>query len=126
LPKPKQSRKGEIIDPYVQVDLLEPKLTDQEKIESSYQHQMTPVVENNGFNPQWEHLMKMKVQYPEHSMLYITIYDKDKGTSDDFIAYNCFSFSNIQSGYRHIPLLNEEGDLIPLCYLYVYINIHPE
>jgi hypothetical protein len=40
---------------------------------------------------------------------YVTVYDKDTTTQDDFLAQYCCPVRALRSGTRVLPLYNEEG-----------------
>jgi hypothetical protein len=83
LPKPKKSKKGEIVDPFVVVKLRLPDKL-QKGPDESYR---TKVVDDNGFNPTWNTNLKSphffsfknKVVMPELSFLILSV--REQGPS---------------------------------------------
>ena len=84
LPKPRGEAKGEVIDPYVTVQM--------HGIQSDATKQMkTAVVDNNGFNPQWASISEAReaavkgshstfqfsLRAPELALLKVAVYDND-------------------------------------------------
>jgi len=66
LPKPNQTSKGEIIDPYVEIEILgEDEDTTKKK---------TKVVDDNGFNPQWNESFDFTVKSPEITLLRVAVF----------------------------------------------------
>ncbi|XP_038047120.1 1-phosphatidylinositol 4,5-bisphosphate phosphodiesterase delta-4-like isoform X2 [Patiria miniata] len=108
LPKPSGSK--EIIDPYVKVFVLD--------VNAEYDEK-TEVVENNGFNPEWNHIMEFEIKSPELAMLRFVVYDHDR-LKDDFIAQYTIPIASIQLGYHHVPLLSMEGDDLDPATLFVH------
>ena len=66
LPKPNQSSKGEIIDPYVEIDVVG---EDEDTIMKK-----TKVVNDNGFNPQYNETFEFSVKSPEVTLVRIVVY----------------------------------------------------
>ncbi|KAI8909745.1 PLC-like phosphodiesterase, partial [Gorgonomyces haynaldii] len=122
LPKPRNNTKGEIIDPYVEVELVTPK--EREKW-------TTPIIDNNGFNPVWSKdpkpheslkTFKITVESPEASFLIFTIKDKDLMTRDEFIASGGVCLSAMQQGYRHVPLYDYQMKILTESRLFVCVS----
>jgi hypothetical protein len=118
LPKPHGNIKGEIIDPYVIVQMhgIGSDATKAYK---------TAVIDNNGFNPVWASIhgigerddavkgsskstFEFSLLAPELALLRIAVYDMDIANTT-FIASAVLEPQYIRSGYRHIPLYNESG-----------------
>ena len=62
IPKPKNSKKGEVVDPFVELQIhgIE---KDKTKV------QATRHVENNGYNPVWKQTFKFEIRMPELAVL---------------------------------------------------------
>eukprot|EP00002_Diphylleia_rotans_P018076 TRINITY_DN3501_c0_g1_i2.p1 TRINITY_DN3501_c0_g1~~TRINITY_DN3501_c0_g1_i2.p1 ORF type:complete len:494 (-),score=84.55 TRINITY_DN3501_c0_g1_i2:164-1645(-) len=116
LPKPGQSTKGEVIDPYVllQVD-GHPQDTFQYK---------TKYVQDNGYDPKWNERCKINLRRPEEAIFLFEIYDYDVGVNDDFIGYYSIPFTSIRTGYRAIPLKDKKHKSIPYSTLFCHIQVH--
>ncbi|XP_033104785.1 1-phosphatidylinositol 4,5-bisphosphate phosphodiesterase delta-1-like isoform X2 [Anneissia japonica] len=112
LPKPKGSK--EIIDPFVKVTL-----------HGVFQEQedKTEVVENNGFNPHWNHEMEFDVKVPELSLLRFTVYDYDMSTKNDFIGQYTIPVTSMQLGYTHMPLYTDTEELLYSSTLFVHVSL---
>jgi len=103
LPKPRGATTGEIIDPYVKVELHDISFND-EKEEALTSSQSTTVVTDNGFAPVWNsEEMKFEVTHPDVAMLLFQVIDQDLGI-DDFIASAAIPLSCLRKGYRSIQL----------------------
>ncbi|XP_071792380.1 1-phosphatidylinositol 4,5-bisphosphate phosphodiesterase delta-4-like isoform X1 [Asterias amurensis] len=106
LPKPSR----EVIDPYVEVTVLD--------VNAEYEDK-TEVIENNGFNPEWNHIMEFEIKSPELAMLRFVVNDRDR-LKDDFIAHYVIPIASMQLGYHHVPLFNMEGDDLEPATLFVH------
>ena len=76
-----------------------------------------------GLNPVWNETATMEVRMPEMDLLLITVKDEDTITSNDFIGWYCLPLTSLAKGYRHIPLLNEEGKNIPMASIFVHVSL---
>ncbi|CAG8557041.1 8548_t:CDS:10 [Paraglomus occultum] len=116
LPKPKGQTKGEVIDPFVEVELLVPG-ADSVKYK-------TKTVNNNGFNPIWKETADFTVHYDELSLVFLRfcVYDEDLGT-DDFIGSYCIPVASLQSGHRNVPLNDANGEQCLSTSLYIRSSI---
>lgn len=110
LPKPDQSLKGEIIDPYVEFEVF--------GSDGSYKKVKTKTVQDNGFNPSWNEEFEFLVADPELTFLRFVVMDEDLNSSD-FIASNAFPLNCLASGFRHLPLYDSKHLQIPFSSLYV-------
>jgi len=114
LPKPNQTHKGEIIDPFVEVDLVGE--SEDCKVEK------TSTIDDNGFNPKWDASFEFKVQSPELTLVRFIVKDQDVN-SNDFIASTTIDFMNLNQGYRHIQLHDSQNTIMNLSTLFVKIEI---
>ena len=104
LPKAKDSKKGECIDPYVNICLVDvPSGGGKECVTNYFTHH----VHKNGFNPIWvqESSFKFKVQNPNVAMLQFAVWDKDVA-ADVFIGSSSVPVSCIREGYRSVRLFD--------------------
>ena len=125
LPKPRKSKKGEIVDPFVTCKLIVP-----DKPEKGYEKYKTKVINDNGFNPVWNtvksqnhFVFKTKIVMPELSFLSLSIRDKDI-LVDDLLATATVPFNCLNEGYRLVKLYDHTGFLIPYANLFVHIKIN--
>ncbi|CAL1547805.1 unnamed protein product [Lymnaea stagnalis] len=114
IPKPKDSTKGEIIDPFIKVEVY--------GVPSDQAEYKTKVIENNGFNPRWYETCSFKLRVPELALVRFTVKDEDWGI-DDFIGYYCLPVSSIQEGFRHFPLYDKNGDLYSQSLIFTHITL---
>jgi phosphatidylinositol phospholipase C delta len=104
LPKPKGQKRGEIIDPYVSVAVYD--VLDDEMKEVRKEHK-THFITDNGFSPIWnQEEFKFTVVNESVAMLLFTVWDKDVGAQDDFIASAAIPVCCIRRGYRCVKLLD--------------------
>ncbi|OQR83471.1 phospholipase C-eta2 [Achlya hypogyna] len=100
LPKPAGAKKGEIIDPYVVVDVVS---------ESSTVRKTTTTIDNNGLNPIWNAAMTFDVGLETAMHIVVmTVMDKDLD-KDDMIGFAALPLSAIREGYRSVPLYAPNG-----------------
>ncbi|XP_021368039.1 1-phosphatidylinositol 4,5-bisphosphate phosphodiesterase eta-2-like isoform X2 [Mizuhopecten yessoensis] len=114
IPKPKDSKKGEVIDPFIKIEVHGSKADNQQV--------KTSVIQNNGFNPQWNETVSFNLNSPELVLLRFVVYDSDRYV-DDFIGYYVMPLSCLQQGYRHFPLFNKTGDQLPQALIFVHTEI---
>ncbi|XP_071494075.1 uncharacterized protein [Diadema antillarum] len=98
LPKPPQSllgERGEIIDPYVEVEVV--------GLPRDCTKAQTKTVQDNGFNPVWDCIMTFPISLPELTLVRFVVWDEDP-IGRDFIGQATFPFSSVAQGYRHIHL----------------------
>ncbi|CAE7492885.1 plcd4 [Symbiodinium microadriaticum] len=121
LPKPNGKRVGEVIDPYVVVSIEGP------TIEPSNKYR-TKTVKNNGFNPYWNEVFRLKVSDPDLSQLYIQVKDEDDLNKDGFIGYSSIPIDCLCSGFRTIELYdflsNRQGDF-QFASLFCRVSVEP-
>jgi len=106
LPKPRGDRKGECIDPYVQVTLNDLTETNEMKIKTYY----TTSINSNGFFPIWNsEEFRFSVLNQSVAILQFTVWDKDVGSKDDFIASSSIPISCLRKGYRSVRLYDKSN-----------------
>ncbi|XP_041479378.1 uncharacterized protein LOC121427179 isoform X1 [Lytechinus variegatus] len=98
LPKPPQSllgERGEIIDPYVEVEVI--------GLNGDCTKAQTRTVQDNGFNPVWDYVVTFPITLPELTLIRFVVWDEDP-IGRDFIGQATFPFTSLCQGYRHIHL----------------------
>ena len=143
LPKPQGASKGEIIDPYVIVEVVGEVDTDVLSTRSS-RSSFSPLsagslfgekkikfttryIDDNGFNPVFQDELNpsvytFTVKKQEIQMLHFVVWDRDNGIDDDFIANCSVPIHLLRPGYRSIPLRNLHGNSIEGPSLFVHIS----
>ncbi|KAK7099384.1 1-phosphatidylinositol 4,5-bisphosphate phosphodiesterase delta-1-like isoform X2 [Littorina saxatilis] len=114
IPKPKDSKKGEVIDPFIKVEV--------HGAPNDNAEYRTKVIKNNGFNPRWYENCVFTVRVPELAIVRFVVKDEDRGY-DDFIGYYSLPFSSMQEGYRHFPLFDIYGDRYTQSHIFVHVSI---
>jgi len=105
IPKPKGATKGDIVDPYVKLTIL--------GLSQDSNSQSTNTIWNNGWNPLWNETFEFNLVCPELAWLQVSVWDKNKLSSDTFICENCFPVSSMRTGcMRSIPLFDEDMNSI--------------
>jgi len=107
LPKISQTTKGEVVDPYVSVEVF--------GVASDSKAFKTTTVKNNGFNPEWNETFVFNFQVSEQAVLLIRIDDEENFGSKNRIGHYALPVHSIRPGYRIIKLLDDEGKEIPMC-----------
>ncbi|XP_052232765.1 1-phosphatidylinositol 4,5-bisphosphate phosphodiesterase delta-1-like isoform X2 [Dreissena polymorpha] len=113
LPKPKDSKKGEVIDPFIKIEI--------HGLQRDTQDKKTSVVKNNGFKPIWNETLMFEVDVPELALARLTVWDSDRYV-DDFIGYFVVPVNSIVEGYRHFPLFDKNGDQYEQALVFVHVT----
>ncbi|CAF1503342.1 unnamed protein product [Adineta steineri] len=95
IPKRNQ-RDSAPVSPFVKVKIF--------GVRCDQNEQKTLTISNNGLNPIWNHLMQFSICIPELCLLRFTVKDNDKSNTD--LGQYSIPFLSMQSGYRHIRLLD--------------------
>uniref|UniRef100_A0A8C7XTN0 Phosphoinositide phospholipase C n=1 Tax=Oryzias sinensis TaxID=183150 RepID=A0A8C7XTN0_9TELE len=114
LPKVNQ-KKSSIVDPLVKVEIY--------GVPDDMAVKETTAIENNGFNPSWNESFQFGVSVPELALVRFVIEDYDSASSNEFVAQYTLPFTSLKMGYRNMPLLNRNGDLLPSAGLFVHIMV---
>lgn len=117
LPKPAQSTKGEIVDPYVKVFIEGPML--------EHRSQRTKVIDDNGFHPVWRggqdnNVFRFEVPVWQMSTLVLQVFDEDVD-ADDFLAECIVPMRLLKRGIRVFPLHDEVKE--PLTSSFLICNV---
>ncbi|KAK3534767.1 hypothetical protein QTP86_024104, partial [Hemibagrus guttatus] len=111
---PKLSEKPlSIVDPLVLVEI--------QGVPADTTRKETRHVHNNGFNPMWNENFQFDLYVPELALVRFIVEDYDCVSSNDFIGQYTAPFTSLQNGYRHVPLYNQNGDLLSSAQLFVHI-----
>jgi phosphatidylinositol phospholipase C, delta len=109
LPKPKGAKAGEVVDPYIKVELHDFSLSKLGNEGYSYQSGKTPIADNNGFCPSWKDAsFSFEVANPDVAMLLFKIVDEDYDV-DDIICSSGIPLSCLRRGYRSVQLYDDNG-----------------
>ncbi|XP_065185612.1 1-phosphatidylinositol 4,5-bisphosphate phosphodiesterase delta-1-like isoform X2 [Sycon ciliatum] len=112
LPKPKGDEKGEVIDPYVAVQVL--------GAEHDTRTFLTKYIDDNGFNPRWDAKFSFVVHAPDLCLVRFVVRDKDVLSADDLIGQVTIPLNSMCQGYRHMELL---GEGVQHASIFVHIKI---
>lgn len=127
LPRPKELKAEENLNPFVQFELIESdlvgslKITDMDSKLSSFSSTgsaMTRPVFLNGFNPVWNYRFECHFK-SVNGLDFIRFLVK---TGDITFAVNCSKLSNLTQGYRHIPLYDLKGEEYIFSTLFINIK----
>eukprot|EP00536_Pseudo-nitzschia_multiseries_P010458 jgi/Psemu1/297582/fgenesh1_pm.319_\ len=110
LPKPQGQKYGELIDPYIQIDLHDVRVGSTGVEEHAREVFTTSTVDNNGFCPTWKsnNMVEFEVHNPDVAMIHFRIIDDDLGT-DDKIASSAIPFVHLRKGYRCVMLYDDNN-----------------
>ncbi|KAG9347768.1 hypothetical protein JZ751_003783 [Albula glossodonta] len=115
LPKLNKDKSKSIVDPLVRVEI--------HGVPADIATKETHYIENNGFNPMWNENFKFDIRVPQLALVRFVVEDHDSTSQNDRIGQYTLPFSSVQNGYRHIPLLTKNGDVIPSAGLFVHIMV---
>ncbi|KAM9440235.1 1-phosphatidylinositol 4,5-bisphosphate phosphodiesterase delta-1b [Clarias gariepinus] len=111
---PKVNEKlNSIVDPLVRVEIY--------GVPADTAKKETHHIENNGFNPMWNENFKFDLHVPELALVRFVVEDYDHVSSNDFVCQCTVPFTSLQDGYRHVPLYDQNGDVLPSARLFVHI-----
>ncbi|KAL5007407.1 hypothetical protein ScPMuIL_016213 [Solemya velum] len=114
-PKPKGSgTKGDVTDPYVTIEIF--------GIPADCAEERTKTVPHNGYNPIFDESFEFQINLPELALVRFSVLDDDY-IGDEFIGQYTIPFECMQTGYRHMHLLSNTGEMIESCTLFVHIAI---
>ena len=102
LPKPYASTKGEVIDPFVQLDV--------NGVEPDRATFKTEVIQDNGFNPVWNQKFTFKLNAPDLALLQFTVYDHEDLAAPRFIGTRVIARSCLRPGLRNVSLRDFSGE----------------
>ncbi|TSK98412.1 1-phosphatidylinositol 4,5-bisphosphate phosphodiesterase delta-1 [Bagarius yarrelli] len=117
LPKLNKDKAKSIVDPFVKVDIY--------GVPADRASSQTSYINDNGkcFNPSWNQNFQFIIQVPDLAMVRFLVEDYDAASHNDFIGQYTLPFTSMQNGYRHIPLLTKNGDVIPSAKLFVHVMV---
>ncbi|CAL8346825.1 unnamed protein product [Merluccius merluccius] len=110
-----EAKKKSIVDPVVRVEVY--------GVPADVASKETKPVDNNGFNPEWNESFQFDVYVPELALVRFIVEDHDSASDNEFVGQYTLPFCSLQLGYRHVPLLNMNGDPLPSSGLFVHIMV---
>ncbi|TRZ01848.1 hypothetical protein DNTS_007153 [Danionella cerebrum] len=139
LPKINKDKPKSIVDPQVRVEVYgvpednatkqthhienNGKLSHKIAFKQFVYVQLTQEIFSTGFNPSWNINFQFTIRVPELALVRFVVEDYDAASKNDLIGLYTVPLSSIQNGYRHVPLLNKRGNLIPSAGLFVHIMV---
>ncbi|XP_042372351.1 1-phosphatidylinositol 4,5-bisphosphate phosphodiesterase delta-4-like [Plectropomus leopardus] len=76
-----------------------------------------------GFNPSWNENFQFDVYVPELAVVRFLVEDYDSTSDNEFVGQYTLPLSSLKMGYRHVPLLNKDGDVLHSAGLFVHIMV---
>ncbi|XP_054625496.1 1-phosphatidylinositol 4,5-bisphosphate phosphodiesterase delta-1-like isoform X2 [Dunckerocampus dactyliophorus] len=108
-------KKSSIVDPLVKVEVY--------GVPADTAVKETSTVENNGFNPAWNENFQFDIYVPELALVRFLVEDHDSTSDNEFVAQYTLPLNTLKMGYRHVPLLNKNGDVVPAAALFVHVMV---
>ncbi|KAL6045272.1 Phosphoinositide phospholipase C [Balamuthia mandrillaris] len=115
LPKPKGSRKGGIVDPFIRISVA--------GVEADCREYRSSTISNNGFNPHWNEEYVFPLVMSELAILLFELEDEDRFGNEKLCHY-ALPVECIRSGYRVLHLLDRFNRPIPMCNLLCKFTLH--
>ncbi|XP_066957865.1 1-phosphatidylinositol 4,5-bisphosphate phosphodiesterase delta-4-like isoform X5 [Macrobrachium rosenbergii] len=112
---PNSAKKGDIVDPYVQLKVRGHPLDKQK--------QRTKVVKNNGFNPVWNETLELTIKVPQVSLIYFSLRDESSYARDPVLGLCCIPFDSLSEGYRYVHFRDLAGKNLAPSALFVHVSI---
>lgn len=112
---PNSTKKGDIVDPYVQVKVRGHPLDKQK--------QRTKVIKNNGFNPVWNETLELCIKAPQVCLVYFSLRDESSLSRDPVLGLCCIPFNSLSTGYRFVHFTELGGKSLGPAALFVHIDI---
>ncbi|XP_040208727.1 1-phosphatidylinositol 4,5-bisphosphate phosphodiesterase delta-1 isoform X2 [Rana temporaria] len=108
-------KKSSIVDPFVSVEI--------NGVARDNDKKQTKVIDNNGFNPMWNEHFEFEIDVPALAVVRFLVEDYDVSSRNDFVGQYTVPLTSLQLGYRHIHLLNRDGDALPSATLFAHIML---
>ncbi|XP_061777258.1 1-phosphatidylinositol 4,5-bisphosphate phosphodiesterase delta-1a isoform X3 [Nerophis ophidion] len=115
LPKLNEEKQKSIVDPLVRVEVY--------GVPADNASKETHYIENNGFNPMWNERFEFSILVPDLALVRFVVEDHDTTSQNDLVGQFCLPLTSLQNGYRHVPLLNKNGDVITASGLFVHVML---
>eukprot|EP00123_Amoebidium_parasiticum_P015394 comp22947_c1_seq1/m.36388 comp22947_c1_seq1/g.36388 ORF comp22947_c1_seq1/g.36388 comp22947_c1_seq1/m.36388 type:complete len:869 (-) comp22947_c1_seq1:38-2644(-) len=114
IPKPKLKETGEIIDPYVKIEICGA---------GSEIQVRTKHIDNAGLNAIWneEFDMAFPAHVAETGLLRVAVFDDDKLEKDDPICGYVVPLDCLRTGYRNFPMFLMDG--LPVVYSNLFVHL---
>ena len=140
LPRPKDYKLGQTVDPYVQIELICPN--------GQISEGRTRPVRDNEFNPMWDERLSCEMTTPSREFVFVryrstpakvtderfSLHNGDKSAGSNLFASYCIRLQDLHQGnlspaslylcggYRHVPLVDLQGEKYIYSTLFVKIN----
>lgn len=127
LPRPKELKPEDPLNPYVMLELIDSslsfplKIIDIETSRVMYNDSgvvTTKSINSNGFNPLWNCRVEGQIR-DNYGLNFVRFMIK---TGEVPIAVNCFKLDNMNQGYIHIPLNDLQGEEYIFSTLFIKMN----
>ncbi|KAI8853813.1 PLC-like phosphodiesterase [Chytridium lagenaria] len=115
LPKAREENDGTVLDPFVDIEVFSP--------DSETVRYRTKPINGNGFNPTWKETFRFPITNNPLTFVRFQVSDGDAKLTNDVIGTYTILLSNMELGYRHVPLLNRRGEVIRFSTLFMYIEL---
>ncbi|XP_078385995.1 1-phosphatidylinositol 4,5-bisphosphate phosphodiesterase delta-3-like [Cetorhinus maximus] len=115
LPKVHKGKKNSIVDPLVRVEVY--------GVPDDNATQKTSHVENNGFNPVWNEVLRFTISVPELALIRFVVEDMMQPPAMTSFGQFTLPFTSVKEGYRHVHLLSRDAASLSPATLFVRIRI---
>ncbi|KAJ3216751.1 1-phosphatidylinositol 4,5-bisphosphate phosphodiesterase delta-4 [Dinochytrium kinnereticum] len=115
LPKAKEDNEGSVLDPFVDIEVVCP--------DFDVVRFRTKPISGSGFNPTWKETFRFPVGTNPLTFVRFQVSDGDAKLTNEVIGTYTILLSNMELGYRHVPLLNRRGEVIRFSTLFVHIDV---
>ena len=115
LPKPGQTTKGNVIDPFVTVSIW--------GVPCDTRTFRTATVKDDGFAPNWKETFVAPLVCSELALIVFSVDDEEPLKTNHIGHYAC-PIEALRSGYRSIHLYDDNNVKIPMANLIVHITLH--
>jgi len=82
----------------------------------------TKSIANNGFNPRWDESVEALVKDRHQAVVCFTVKDK-RTIGSAFVGSYALPFNSLTPGYRNVPLIASNGQVIPCAKIFVHIQM---
>ncbi|KAJ3243758.1 1-phosphatidylinositol 4,5-bisphosphate phosphodiesterase delta-4 [Chytriomyces hyalinus] len=76
-----------------------------------------------GFNAIWKESFQFPVSCPELAILRFQVFSSESRMKNEMIGCYAIALDNLELGYRHVPLMNRKGEVIPFSTLFLYLSL---
>ncbi|KAJ3394905.1 1-phosphatidylinositol 4,5-bisphosphate phosphodiesterase delta-4 [Entophlyctis sp. JEL0112] len=76
-----------------------------------------------GFNAVWKEEFRFRITNPDLAVLRFQVFSGESKLTNEVLGCFAIAVENLELGYRHVPLLNRHGEIIPFSTLFLRLSI---